>query len=257
MIQNLIGKLFGSDDPLKKGAPKLVKHHQRDIHDLLHYYQEQNQLLTAVIMDDASKKIIKLTTGIHQIDEAQRTFQVEDFQPQNVQSLLNASVRMQFSLSCDGVRHQFSCHWLNTENQPSSITHRFAYPKGIEQVQLRDAYRISLNQQPPIVVTLTRQSKPIITGHVFDLSSGGLRLVCDGLLYPKPLRGEHFSSIHFVLNDGSPIVGEARLMHWHFDAQKKQTHLGVHFERMDGHTQRSLNRYITEVQRQYRFTYPH
>ena len=256
MIHDLFEKLFGSDNSIKKGSPKRVKHHQRDIQDLLQYYQQQNQLLTAVIMDEPRKKIVKLTTGIYFVDLEKREIKVDEFQPKSVHTLLNDTVQVQFSLSCDGVRHQFSSHWLGCEFENQLTIHRFTFPKGIEQIQLRDAYRVPLSQQTPTIVTLTRESKPIITGTLFDLSSSGLRLVTEGLLYPKPIRGEHFTSIHFVLNDGNPVIGEARLMHWHFDTQKKLTHLGLHFEQFDGHTQRSLNRFITEIQRKQRFGQP-
>lgn len=252
MISNLLDKLFGHDDKPKEGSPKNIKHSQSDIGDLLGLYHDQNHLVTAMIMNTGQRKITKLSTGIMAVDTANLRFMTDEFHPSVPQQLLGEGTTVQFSLTHHGVRHQFDAVHIAAESTPDGIQHRFQFPKGIEQIQLRDAFRVKLSQAHPIKVTLTHTSNPTITGTLADLSASGMRIRIDGLVTPKPVRGEVYSSCHLVLSDGQPIVCGARLMHWKYDPDLRISYLGIHFENLDGNTQRSLNRYLTELQRKQR-----
>lgn len=257
MISGLLGKLFNSDDDkIKKGSPRNTRHSANDIGELLRLYQRDNHLLTAIIVVEHQKKSEKLTTGIMHVDDKQRLFVTDEFMPAAANSRMAAGTRVQFSLTHQGIRHQFEADWKKQIEDENGPKHLFEFPKGIEQVQLRDAFRVKMSQAHPIKVALTHGEKPPVVGALADLSASGMRVRVTGLIKPKPVRGEEYTSCHFVLNDGSSVVCVGRLMHWQFDSEADVSYLGIHFEHLDGNTQRTLNRYLNDLQRKQRQLHP-
>lgn len=252
MLSNLLGKLFGQDNRPGQGSSRNVKHRLSDIGELLRLYQAENHLLTATFVNDNSRKLGKMSTGIIAVDARQRQFVTDPFIPKACNELLTPGTLVLLSLTHHGIRHQFECLWKNSDGTGDSQRHWFEFPKGIEQVQLRDAFRVKLSQAHPIKVALTHAEKPPVTGTIADLSSSGMRMRMHGMFKPKPARGEIYTSCHFVLSDGQPVVCKARLMHWQFDPEQDVTFLGIQFEELDGNTQRTLNRYVTDLQRKQR-----
>lgn len=252
MIHGLLDKLFGSDDKPKHGSPKNIKHAHDEISKLLNLYKDQEHLMTAMIMNAGQRKIAKLNTGILSIDDQAQQFVTDAFHPSDPEQLLGKGTKIQFSLTHHGVRHQFDAIHIQSQSSPEGTRHHFQFPKGIEQIQLRDAFRVKLSQAHPIKVTLTHSEQPAITGTLADLSASGMRVRIEGLVSPKPVRGEAYSSCHLVLSDGSPIVCAARLMHWQYEPDLRVTYLGIQFVDLDGNTQRALNRFLTELQRKQR-----
>jgi c-di-GMP-binding flagellar brake protein YcgR len=254
MLSNLLGRLFGNGQQATGGSSRHVKHRVSDIGELLKLYQAENHLLTLSLKidNDGSKKAAKMSTGIIEVDARQRRFATDPLIPANANPLLTPGSVAILSLSHHGIRHQFECLWQSSEGSGDQLRHWFEFPKGIEQVQLRDAFRVKLSQAHPIKVALTHAEKPHLTGTIADLSASGMRVRVAGLIQPKPGRGEQYTSCHFVLSDGQPVVCTARLMHWLYDSDPDVTYLGIQFEHLDGATQRALNRYLTDVQRKQR-----
>lgn len=252
MIHGLLDKLFGNEDKPKQGSPKNIKHAPEEISRLLNLYRDQEHLMTAMIMNAGQRKIAKLNTGILAVDDGALQFVTDRFQPSESEHLLANGTKIQFSLTHHGVRHQFDAVHLQSQSSPEGLRHHFQFPKGIELIQLRDAFRVKLSQAHPIKVTLTQADLPAITGSLADLSASGMRVRVEGLVSPKPVRGAIYSSCHLVLSDGSPIVSGARLMHWKYDPDLRVTYLGIQFSELDGNTQRALNRYLTDLQRKQR-----
>lgn len=254
MLSSLWGKLFGQDNQSGPQSSRNIKHRLSDIGDLLRLYQAENHLVTAAFArdTDSTRKSIKMSTGIISVDSRSRSFVIDPLIPKEANRQMAPGIRLIFSLTHGGTRHQFECQWQKSEGEGDQQKHWFEFPKGIEQVQMRDAFRVKMSQAHPIKVALTHAEKPPIAGSIADLSASGMRLRVPGKIRPRPTRGEEYTSCHFVLSDGTPIVCRGRLMHWQYDPDLDVTYMGVQFEELDGNTQRALARYLTSVQRKQR-----
>ncbi len=252
MITSIFDKLFGHREQQQEGTSKNVKHSPQDIGDLLVLYKQHNYHLTAIVKDKQKKKLTKLSTGIEAVELGNKQFMTDQFLPLELNDSIKPGDKVLFSLTHHGVRHQFECICTENTNDPKTVKHWFGFPQGVEQIQLRNAFRVKISQAHPIKVTLTHEQKETITGTLADLSASGLRVRIDGLVKPKPERGEIYSSCHLVLGDGSPVIAAAQLVHWQFDPESNLSYLGLHFENLDGNTQRALNRYLTDLQRKQR-----
>lgn len=254
MLSSLLGKLFGQSNGSGPQSMRNVKHRVSDIGDLLRQYQAENHLVTAELNIDPGnpRRTLKTSTGIVAVDSKSRAFVIDPLLPLEANKRLGAGTSIHFSLSHGGVRHQFESPWKKSEGEGDQQKHWFDFPKGIEQVQMRDAFRVKMSQAHPIKVALTHPEKPPMAGTIADLSASGLRLRIPGVIKPRPTRGEEYTSCHFVLSDGTPIVCRGRLMHWQYDPDLDVTFMGVQFEELDGNTQRALSRYVTGIQRKQR-----
>lgn len=254
MFSSLFGKLFGQNIGSGPQSARNVKHRASDIGELLRQYQAEHHLVTAELAIEPGnlRRRLKTSTGIVGVDSKSRIFAIDPLLPTEANKRLGAGTSIQFSLSHGGVRHQFESQWRKSEGEGDQLKHWFEFPKGIEQVQMRDAFRVKISQAHPIKVALTHPEKPPIAGTMADLSASGLRLRMPGAIKPRPTRGEEYTSCHFVLGDGTPIVCRGRLMHWQYDPNLDVTFMGIQFEELDGNAQRALSRYVTGVQRKQR-----
>lgn len=249
-------RFFASKDDVGRptvGSPKNINHSTKEISRLLGGYAHEHHLITLQPCHPngtVNQQAEKATTGIIAIDDKKRSIALEQFNPGEAELTLTSGDLFHFSLTHEGIYCQFTAQYQKTINTKEGYAHLFKFPQGIEQIQLRDAFRVSISHATPIKVSLLHTFNPVISGLVVDLSSKGIRMKIKGLIEPKPKRGEEYLSCQMVLTDGHSMHCEAKLMHWIYDTKDKCTYLGIQFVGLEGSNERVLNRYITQLQRQ-------
>lgn len=250
-----IGRFFASkndDNNPKLGSQKNINHNTKVIIRHLGGYAHENHLITVQpCLPDGSvnKKAGQAHTGIITLDEKKKTIAFDQFTPNTHEQHLKPGDQLHFSLTHEGSYCQFNCQYQRTVNTKTGYAHIVKFPMGIENTQLRDAFRVRISHSTPIKISLLHAINPVISGTVVDLSAKGVRMKMAGLIEPRPKRGEDYLSCQLVLTDGYSMHSEARLMHWIYDRKDKCTYLGIKFMEMDGANERVLNRYITQLQR--------
>ncbi|MDX1693364.1 MAG: flagellar regulator YcgR PilZN domain-containing protein [Ketobacteraceae bacterium] len=234
----------------KPGAPRSVHHNPRDIANFLKKYAEANSLIEGEI-NGGTKSPVTFTTGINSIDPDQRLIHFDAFQPEDINTDIPPGTSVHFSLSHLGVRTQFDCVLKQSLDLPR-YEHIFEFPKAIEHIQLRDAFRIKISSVNPVRITLESNDRQTYSGLVSDLSVTGARMHLQGLIQPQPHRGDDYPNCYVTLSDGARIVCGARLMHWTYDPRKDTTVLGIKFVDMEQTLERKLNRFLTDLQRKER-----
>ena len=246
-------KLFEKDKEHtrpKPGAPRSVHHNPRDIANFLIKYAEANSLLEGELSADR-KTTLRFTTGINWVDTDKRLIHFDAFDPAQMNSELKPGTSVHFSLSHLGIRTQFDCTLQESIEGPR-YEHIFTFPKGIEHIQLRDAFRIKISAVNPVRITLESQQGKTYSGLISDLSVTGARMHLQHLIEPQPHRGDEYPHCYVTLNDGQRIQCGAQLMHWTYDPKKDMTVLGVKFVAMEQTLERRLNRFLTDLQRKER-----
>lgn len=240
------------DDNPKLGSQKNINHNAKAIVRHLGGFAHENHLITVQTCNadgSVNKKAGIAHSGIITLDEKKRTIAFDQFSPNIHEENLKRGDLLHFSLTHEGTYCQFTCEYQKTVNTKSGYAHIVKFPPGVENTQLRDAFRVSISNATPIKISLLHTINPVISGTVVDLSSKGVRMKLAGLIEPRPKRGEEYISCQLVLTDGYSMHSGARLMHWIYDTKDKCTYLGIKFSDMDGANERVLNRYITQLQR--------
>lgn len=222
--------------------------HGKMIARWLERYQEQHQLIRISIAPDTPDEDA-IYTGILFIDIKSRRFFLEELRPKSASSLLQPGMELFFTASVDGVKHKFTARYIKSDDLPQGQAHLCEFPRAIEQIQLRNAYRVKMHRSNPVSICLTHAIKPVLSGQAADLSATGARLRIDGHLSFEPVQGDFYSVCRMVLPDGTELFSQAELMHWRYVPELKATFLGIMFLRMDSMHERTLGRYLTELQR--------
>ncbi len=248
-----LSKLFEKDKDTgkpKAGAPRSVHHNPRDIAAFLQQYAEANSLIEGEAGGRPKDKI-RFTTGINSVDTENREVHFDSFHPESLNTQIKPGTPVHFSLSHLGVRTQFDCVLKHSLELPR-YEHVFEFPKGVEHIQLRDAFRIKISSVSPVRMTLENNNGQTYSGLVSDLSVTGARMQLQHLIQPQPHRGDEFPHCYVTLSDGQRIVCGAQLMHWTYDQKKDITVLGVKFTNLEQTLERKLNRFLADLQRRER-----
>lgn len=248
-ISKFLNSKSQQDKP-KPGAPRSVHHNLKDIAHLLIQYADANSHIEGELRN-GNKPPLCFTTGINSVDVENRLVYFDAFNPATANDAIQPGTSVHFSLSHLGVRTQFDCTLQSSQSEPR-YEHAFQFPKGIEHIQLRDAFRLKISTVNPVRITLESDEIGIYSGLVSDLSVTGARMQMQRLIEPQPHRGDIYPQCYMTLSDGQRIFCGAQLMHWQYDPHKDTTTLGVKFVDLDPGLERKLNRFLTELQRKER-----
>lgn len=135
----------------------------------------------------------------------------------------------------DGAR----CYWSGL---PSEVIYH----------QRRNAFRAPLKQGQLLSIELAGDKlKSGIQGQLLDISATGCRLRFQGDLSSRMQAGQVYERLSVKLPFGT-ISTAAELRHLGYDEKMDTSFAGVRFYRMDGLAQRSIERFVYQVQREAR-----
>jgi c-di-GMP-binding flagellar brake protein YcgR len=124
-------------------------------------------------------------------------------------------------------------------------------PDQILYHQRRNAYRAPLSAQP-IAAELSGQSiKKPLEGKVLDMSATGCKISFPGNLQNSLQAGQVYEHLSAKLPFGT-ITTAAELRHVVFDEKLDLTFCGMRFYRISGLTQRQIERFVYQLQREAR-----
>lgn len=211
-------------------------------------YQDQHQFINVSFVQDA-KDSETFATGILYIDLKSKNFFIEELRPKIATKHLKPGIKLYFSLTVDGVKHQFQARYIKTNDLLQGTSHQCEFPRAIEQIQLRNAFRVKVPRGTPVKVSLTHPTKNFLSGQAADLSATGVRLRINGSLHYQPTRGDTYPVCRLLLPTGTEIFCQGQLMHWRHVPEHKTTYLGIKFLRMEGQHERALGRFLADLQR--------
>ncbi|TCD24121.1 pilus assembly protein PilZ [Pseudomonas sp. IC_126] len=120
--------------------------------------------------------------------------------------------------------------------------------------QRRNAYRASLAAQPIVAELSDKTIKPV-EGKVLDMSATGCKLSFQGNLQSGLQTGRVYEHLSARLPFGT-ITTAAELRHVVFDEKLDVTFCGMRFYRISGLTQRQIERFVYQLQREARRDQP-
>ncbi|CBL44719.1 Hypothetical protein HDN1F_11360 [gamma proteobacterium HdN1] len=224
--------------------------HGKMVAEWLKRYQEQHQLIQFVTREaEEGIEQYPIHAGIFQIDPSTKTFSLEELHPASASKLLTPGMPLFFTAIVDGIRHKFTAHYLRTDELLNGTAHWCNFPTTIEQLQLRNAYRVTLPESVILTISLTHATKPFFSGLATDISATGARILVEGQIYPEPIQGDTYSVCRLLMPHGQEIFCQAQLMHFHYLPSRKATSLGIMFLGMESMHERSLSKFLTDLQR--------
>lgn len=264
MAMGFLKKLFNTDEDSTAKADISVQHGPAYIANQLQELSKVNTLIEGQIVDNG-KPVQRFTTGITSVDTTSERFYIEHIKPANVANTLRSGDELHFTVNHFGERIQFKCHYAGRHADEQN--HSVDFPSGIEHVQLRNAFRLKISRVSPVYLQLERVLPPPpesegepnreaeteqLNGYVSDISVTGARLHLEGNNTDALQRGERYDNCEIKLADTQTIHCAAQLMHWRYDDINNETQLGLQFDKLSPPQEKTLARFISDIQRKYR-----
>jgi c-di-GMP-binding flagellar brake protein YcgR len=117
--------------------------------------------------------------------------------------------------------------------------------------QRRNAYRAPLSGQPIAAQLSGKVLKSALEGKVLDMSATGCKLSFAGDLQTRLQTGQVYEQLSAHLPYGA-VTTAAELRHVVYDDKLDVTFCGVRFYRISGLTQRQIERFVYQLQREAR-----
>lgn len=130
------------------------------------------------------------------------------------------------------------CYWIPLPNE-------------ILYHQRRNAYRATLNGQPIAAGLSGKAIKKQLVGNVLDMSATGCKLSFRGNFQASLQLGQVYDQLRLELPFGV-VTTAAELRHVVFDEKLDLTFCGMRFYRISGLTQRQIERFVYQLQREAR-----
>lgn len=248
MLLNKFRQWLGGKQADDGGAASINLSHGKMIASWLTRYQDQHQFMRVSFKENA-EEADTFATGILFIDTKSKRFFLEALRPKHAAMQLTPNLTLYFQLTVDGVKHRFQTRYLKSEELPEGNAHLCEFPHTIEQVQLRNAFRVKVPRSTPVKVSLTHPKQPFLTGQAADLSASGVRMRISGTLPKEPSRGDTYPVCRLILTDGTEIFCQGQLMHWRYDADHKSTYMGIMFMKLETNHERTLGKFLNDLQR--------
>ncbi len=214
-------------------------------------YRDQNQLMNIAVLESGGE-VTTFSTGILYVDLENKQFFFEEICPETSKRCLIPGAILHFSVDVNGVNHQFKSRFIQTNRLPEGTSHQCEFPRAIEQIQLRNAFRVKIPISMSTTISLKHPVKFFLSGQVADLSISGARLRINNPLPHELERGDLYSSGKIRIPNGTEIICQGKIMHWRQTPEHKVTHIGIMFLKMESQHERQLVQFLNELQRRQR-----
>jgi c-di-GMP-binding flagellar brake protein YcgR len=187
------------------------------------------------------------------VDEEHKLLAIEELFPRDGESLINSAEPFRIQTMCDGARirwdcvdrltrglHQgYPCYWTDI---PAEITYQ----------QRRNTFRANLKDYRPYLTAYLREaSGDTFQGHLMDISASGCQMHIQGNLMPTLKSGAYYEPFSVQLPFGE-LSCKVELRHIHYHEPSDRSVLGMCFLNLSGGTQRQLERFVLQLQRDLR-----
>lgn len=177
---------------------------------------------------------------------------IDELVPNDGERLLIAGEAFQIEGLHEGVRiawtNEHPAHASELDDAPC---YWIPLPREIQYHQRRSAYRAQLMGQPINAILNGRTIKTPLVGTMLDMSATGCKLSFKGDIQDRLQTGQIYERFSATLPFGT-VTTEVELRHLAYDDKTDTTFCGLRFYRISGMTQRQVERFVYQMQREAR-----
>lgn len=191
-------------------------------------------------------------TYLVEINREKGWIALDELIPSDGERMMASGEPFQIEGSYEGVRIAWdNDHPVHPSELAGAPCYWAALPEQILYHQRRNAYRAPLSGQPIAVELSGRSIKRPLAGKVLDMSATGCKLSFPGNVQSGLQAGQVYEQLCAKLPFGT-ITTAAELRHVIFDEKLDMTFCGMRFHRVSGLTQRQIERFVYQLQREAR-----
>lgn len=186
------------------------------------------------------------------IDHDKNQFLIDQLHPDHGHKKLLNKGKLTIFAGLDGIDLSFLCLLVDVDEKSGIPFYTLSFPQHIKHYQRRSSYRVKVIRSLSIPLKFTCPTGESFTGELDNMSSGGMR-VRFGSKLPEILEtGMIIARCEFDLPDEGPMTCSIVIRHIIHGEKGNQSYLGIQFENLNALDQRSINRFVTSLERELR-----
>ena len=233
---------FSKDDYLP--AKHFAKYHQE-----LERLRDQHEHFT-VLLNGASQKLQSL---ILSIDYHRRELVIDEPFPSEDIGAVNSGDSLEIHSQSQQLSLSFHTHLLSREPLEGKSSWRLELPEAIGPKQNRKSYRVYVENEEQLKLSLAANNAPLASAKILNLSASGLKWRLSESEGKSLTAGQQFSDVVITLSESCSLQAEITLI-THYSIRNPQSHwlCGGQLTIADPKQQLTLQQYLASVQRQQR-----
>jgi len=186
------------------------------------------------------------------IDNDNHQFMIDQLHPEHGHARFLQKNKLTIFAIIDDIDLSFTCVLVDVNEESGIPFYTLSFPQSIKYYQKRSSYRVQIIRSLSIPVILTCDSDEKFEGELDNISSGGMRIRFADNLPQTMKNGLSIKKCAFELPDEGYMLCSAELRHIAHGERGNLSYMGIHFEGLNPLDQRSINRFVTSIERELR-----
>jgi len=186
------------------------------------------------------------------IDNDKNKILIDQLHPEAGHAILLDKGKLTIFAGLEGIDISFQCVLMDVDETSGIPFYTLSFPQNIKYYQRRSSYRVDIIRSMHIPIILTCTSGEIITGELDNISTGGMRV-----RFSKPFpdvieNGLSLPRCELELPDEGLIMFSVEIRHVIQAKKPALGYLGLRHDNLNTLEQRSINRFVTSLERELR-----
>ena len=152
----------------------------------------------------------------------------------------------------DGIDLSFQCALIDVDEKSGIPFYTLAFPQHVKHYQRRSSYRVQIIRSLSISVDLICKSGETVHGELDNISSGGMRVRVAETMPEIIKNGLIIPGCEITLPDEGLMICSVEIRHVVHGEKGNLNYLGLQFEGLNSLDERSINRFVTSLERELR-----
>ncbi|MBV1874788.1 MAG: PilZ domain-containing protein [Gammaproteobacteria bacterium] len=179
--------------------------------------------------------------------------QIDSLVPDEMNRTLKIGTALFIHGSNNGTNFSFHAPIKEILKDPDGNTrYTLEFPKKLHSELQRDSFRVGVSIVKELKVTILSTSGKPLEGFLRDISATGFRVEFKGKPAKQFSSNDQMNGCLIQMPGGSKIECRAKIMHVNYNPDLDIYRLGCHFTELPGQGQRTINRFVNNMQREAR-----
>jgi len=209
---------------------------------------DNRTLLSAAIPDNAGI----FDSVMISIDNDKSQLLIDQLHPEYGHNKLLEKGKLTIFAGLEGIDLSFQCILFDVDEKSGIPFYTLSFPQNIKYYQKRSSYRVQIIRSLSIPISLTFSSGETHVGELDNISTGGLRVRFSTDLPNDLKNGEILPRCELKLPEEGLMTISVEVRHIVFGKKGSLGYLGLRYDNLNTLDQRSINRFVTSLERELR-----
>ena len=231
--------------PVKKIKDGVRLEDTHDIFLVLNKLFSRRVLLTVAIKDSD----LSYGSTILEIKEDEEYLVLDELYPTEGHKLIETGVEIDINAQLNGAFIYFKSIIEAISENDNTAYYKVHFPDELYHYQRRGSFRVSVNVQREIPVSLTTEDNVLISAELRDISLGGVSLRCKEISHAEIKKGDHIPTCMIHTDKKNRIIASLDICHVEKIIETGTLRIGAVFTSMNKADEHRLEHFIALLER--------